>query len=372
MNEIVDGAQLLDHGRRQNERINVGLAHGAVERVERVAERQPGIDQRRHVGRAIGLEVDFGFELAFFRQRRIDVDAEGARHLQGFDDVQVMRPGFGEILPRMRRRIGADEIVLPVRRRARGVVVLQRLPVIQPLVAEDRTKVIQLAAVADQDVPIVMSDLVAKVAEQRAIGLVHRGTPVFPLGVVGLLERHRDHAVLVSGHDRSARWASPQTGQKIERQAFAPGFVLIGAAVERQLELEQACRTDNAWRARSCARPRHCCRSMYRGSCGYAGTPRKIDRHWWHRPSNCRRRNRHWHRSDRACPWSRARAKRRLRARARIISRRRECSPGGDRISRIWYFRNRAIARRIGIGKVSYRRPSRRLACPDLLARFPR
>ena len=100
-----------------------------------------------------------------------------------------MRPGLGEILPRMRGRIGADEIVLPIRRRAFGIVLLQRLGVILPLVAEHGAEAVQLPAVAHQNVPVIMPDLVAEMAEQRAIGLVHRGAAVLALGVVGFLQR---------------------------------------------------------------------------------------------------------------------------------------------------------------------------------------
>ena len=42
------------------------------------------------------LSVDRGF----------DSKAEGARRLQRIDDMQVMRPGLGEVLPRMRSGVG--------------------------------------------------------------------------------------------------------------------------------------------------------------------------------------------------------------------------------------------------------------------------
>ena len=80
-----------------------------------------------------------------------------------------------------------------------------------------------------------MADLVAEVAEQRAIGLVHDGAPLFALGVVGLLERQRDQAVVMPGH-HPRPIDMRRTCQKIEHQPFAASLV---ALIERQLELHQ-------------------------------------------------------------------------------------------------------------------------------------
>ena len=52
-------------------------------------------------------------------------DAEGVRDLQRVHDVQVVRPGFSEDLPRMAGGIGADGAVLPIRGRVLVVVPLQ-------------------------------------------------------------------------------------------------------------------------------------------------------------------------------------------------------------------------------------------------------
>ena len=110
VNDIVDEAQLIDCRLGEHEGIEVGLAHRAVEAVERQRQRQPAVDQRADAGRAIGIEIDAGVELVAARQPGVRRQAEGAGDLQRVDDMEVMRPGLGEVLPGMRRGVGADEM----------------------------------------------------------------------------------------------------------------------------------------------------------------------------------------------------------------------------------------------------------------------
>jgi hypothetical protein len=70
------------------------------------------------------------------RQFRIDFDTEGRGDFQGVDDMQIMRPGLGEILPRVGTGIEADEIVAPGAVVRAGIMGPQRLGVIGPFVAE--------------------------------------------------------------------------------------------------------------------------------------------------------------------------------------------------------------------------------------------
>ena len=44
MDQVVDEAELFDHRGREDERIDVALAHAAVQAVERKGQRQPNID----------------------------------------------------------------------------------------------------------------------------------------------------------------------------------------------------------------------------------------------------------------------------------------------------------------------------------------
>ena len=60
----------------------------------------------------------------------MDRDAEGGGGLQRIDDVQEMRPGFGEILPRMGGGIGTDEMLLPVGGWAVPVMGLERRAIV--------------------------------------------------------------------------------------------------------------------------------------------------------------------------------------------------------------------------------------------------
>jgi len=50
--------------------------------------------------------------------------------------MKIVRPGFGEILPRMRAGIGGDEVLRPVRRRTVGIVSLQRRRIVLALVSK--------------------------------------------------------------------------------------------------------------------------------------------------------------------------------------------------------------------------------------------
>ena len=84
------------------------------------------------------VEIDIGVQRLVFGGGGVDAQAEGAGGLQRVDDVQIMRPGLGEILPGMGGGIGGNEILLPVRRRAFGVMALQGCGVILPLIAEHR------------------------------------------------------------------------------------------------------------------------------------------------------------------------------------------------------------------------------------------
>ena len=86
------------------------MTHAAVQAVDRERKRQPGVDDRRDALDAIDVEVDLGGQLVAHGGIRVDPDPEGARGLQRVDDVQVVRPGFREILPGVRRGIVADEL----------------------------------------------------------------------------------------------------------------------------------------------------------------------------------------------------------------------------------------------------------------------
>ena len=83
----------------------------------------------------------------------------------------------------------------------------------------------------DQPVVVIVPDLVAEMAEQRAVGLVHRDPQLLAVHVVALGEVQGDHAVVVAGEHLLVL-----TGQQVERQAVLRVLV---AADDRQLQLVQ-------------------------------------------------------------------------------------------------------------------------------------
>ena len=77
------------------------------------------------------------------RSGPVDVHAPRARGLGGVADVQVVRERLGPVLPRMRGGVVADVRARPSRCRLAAVVLLQRLGVVGPLVAEQVAEPVQ-------------------------------------------------------------------------------------------------------------------------------------------------------------------------------------------------------------------------------------
>ncbi len=215
MNEL----ELVDHGLGQHEGIEVGLAHAAVDAVQRHRQRNPGIDQPGGRGGGVGLEVQsppgvVGVEAG------ARVDPIRARRLERVDDVQIVGPGLGEILPRMGTRISADEAVHPVRRRTFAVVALERHGVVLRLVAEGLAKRVDPALLHDQAVPIIMADLVADMPHKRAVRLSHGLPSRLPLRVVGLGDVDGDEPVVMSReHPLDASVRTRLVGDQVEGEA---------------------------------------------------------------------------------------------------------------------------------------------------------
>ena len=79
---------------------------------------------------------------------------------------------------------------------------LERRPIVLALIAEHATKLIEPGRIADQKIPIVVPDLVAEMAEQGAIGLLHRVALTLALGIVRFRQAERDEPAGVAGHHR--------------------------------------------------------------------------------------------------------------------------------------------------------------------------
>jgi hypothetical protein len=76
--------------------------------------------------------------------------------------MEIMCPGFREIFPRMRARIGGDETLRPVRCRPVGVIAFQRRLVVFALIAEQMAEFGKRRRIGDEMIPVIMRDLMAE------------------------------------------------------------------------------------------------------------------------------------------------------------------------------------------------------------------
>ena len=146
--EVVNEAQLLHDRWRDDERIEIGSAHRAIDAVHGDDERRPGVDNPLDRTDRIRVEVELGEMRAFFVDRRRDPEPERARRFERVHDVEVMGPGFGEILPRMRGCVSRDKALRPIGGGALLVVALQRRFIVLRIVSERRAALLELAAVS--------------------------------------------------------------------------------------------------------------------------------------------------------------------------------------------------------------------------------
>src|SRR5689334_5525878 len=109
---------------------------------------------------------------------------------------------------------------------------LQGILIVIPLISEQLAKGGQHIAIADQQVPIVMSDLMTEVTKKRAIWLSHVVSATFALDIIGFGERNCDDAVLMPGHDLLSRRVS----EKVEYQ---PMLWVFYASSQRQAPAQE-------------------------------------------------------------------------------------------------------------------------------------
>ena len=147
--------------------------------------------------------------------------------------MDEMRPSLSEIFPRMNGSIGADEVLWPVGGWSFLVVALQCLFVVCPLVTKNVSKRLESAAVTNQAVSVEVPDLVAKVAKQGAVGLVHVCTRLLAHRVIGLCNVERDDTVLVPRQNfLRATVGFRNACQHVELQ---PRILFFGAGRQRKL-----------------------------------------------------------------------------------------------------------------------------------------
>ena len=102
-----------------------------------------------------------------------------------------------------------------------------------PLVAEEVAEFFQVRRVKDQPVPIIVPDLVPKVAEQGAVEFAHLLASPFALGVVRFGKVDGDDAASMAG--QNVRLCRSDIGQELEREARR----IFGLRLDRQAQLKE-------------------------------------------------------------------------------------------------------------------------------------
>src|SRR5208283_5297941 len=130
----------------------------------------------------------------------------------------------------------ADKSKLPIRRRTLEVMPLQRFLIVGTLIAKDCSASVQLRAGQDQSIPKIMSDFMAEVAQERAVGFFLERALLFALDVVRFGNVDGDQSVIVSGQ-YALGIAIGGILQKLKRQ---PGIAVTALRNDRQPESEQS------------------------------------------------------------------------------------------------------------------------------------
>jgi hypothetical protein len=115
--------KLGDRRRAEHKRIKIMKAHAAVDRVDGERKRQPRADQTVQVA-VVRIKIRFGGEA--LRQLRLDNETKGIGGFERIHYVEIVRPGFGEIFPRVGDRISRDEALGPVGGSTVGIIVGNR------------------------------------------------------------------------------------------------------------------------------------------------------------------------------------------------------------------------------------------------------
>ncbi len=198
--------QLGHHVARQHEGVKVRLAHAARHLIEHGRQACPVVQESQKLPgpRMLGLVHGVKREGREFKIELLHAEAEAQRRVHRVAHVQVVRPAFGPVFPRVRAGVGADEVQRPVGRRAFFVVALERCRVVGGFVAKKLVKPFHPGRAGHQAVPVVMSHLMPEMPQQRAVRLVHRLAHGFALGIVGFVDVQGDEAGIVPGHDMRA------------------------------------------------------------------------------------------------------------------------------------------------------------------------
>src|SRR5579863_1513497 len=116
-------AQFIDDRGREREWITVRHAEATVQAVEYISQRKPALHEVIERGFLDGRLVG---ERRLVRTLGNEHETAGHRSVEGINDMQVMRPCFSPVFPRVHSGVGADEVVFPLSRRTFLVIAIER------------------------------------------------------------------------------------------------------------------------------------------------------------------------------------------------------------------------------------------------------
>jgi hypothetical protein len=219
----VDEFQLSDGEFRKDEWIQIGEADAAVEGIEGVSERIPVLKNGAETGfKIVNVVGSAGHGVGGWVFAGAQAESKTSGRFESIDNMQVVSPGFGPIFPRVGGGISGDESILPIRRRALLIVGFQGGSVVHAFIPKELAERFEFGSRGDENVPIIMGDFVAEMAEERAERLAKIDSASLAFGVVGLDGVDSDEAIGMASKD----WrGAGSIAQKTEAQ----GFVAFGA-----------------------------------------------------------------------------------------------------------------------------------------------
>src|ERR1700756_1421391 len=137
LNQTVNEDQLFDHQRSEDEGIHVPNSDPPGYAVHREDKGQPHVDHALKLSDSIGIEIDLRRQTLCSLDCGAHRDTKISSHLQGVDNMEIMGPGLGEILPCVHRGISRNILLLPIGWRSILVVALQRSLIVIPIVAKE-------------------------------------------------------------------------------------------------------------------------------------------------------------------------------------------------------------------------------------------
>jgi hypothetical protein len=186
--------------------------------------------------RDVRVEVDRDVEAGAPGDLRAQPNAEGGGGFERIDHVEIVRPGLRKILPGVCARVRCHEPLGPVGRGPGSVVALQRDLVILTLVAEQLSKLIEGGRIRHQVIPVIVSDLVPEMTEQRAVRLGQGLALALALDVVGFRHIERDEPAGMPGDNSKLRQRS--VGRRREKVECQP-VRIVSPGGQRQVQLQE-------------------------------------------------------------------------------------------------------------------------------------